>query len=567
MKKTWPLLALALATGLTGIRWGLPSAQRLAVFPAGRPSPELAARLADAWHRLYAEIRRSHEMLEDEPVTYATGVVEVPPGWELPPDALTNSVRSMMLQSDHPDEKKSFIIMSSMRPWKLDFKPLYVFYGGAFIYPLGAFLKVCSWLGLAPGTSDLRHYLRFPEDMGRLYLWGRVFIALFHVGAVWLVFDLGRRLSGATTGAWAALLFALTPAAIVNSHLIKPHPFAAFWALAALRSLVAAQSSGASRDYLACGAAAGLAAGANFSAALVMALPAAAWLSRRRGLRAARHEARAAAGGLAAAAGVCVALNPYLITHFGDYAFDRRYVGYASGLHLASLPSLATAAVKGLGPIQAALAAAGAVLAVAVPGPRRVLGLTALLGFAALWARFGPLAVDVSLRLLYPVAILALVLGVDALLRSRVPKRLRFVLLAAALVDGALRSSVYLRNMRLHEGPRSTRARAAAWIEANVPRGATLGMSRLPQPAHAPALDYSRYRLVVFESPQSLGRRPPPEYLLVDRFGRGSLEDWIARSYEPAAEFAPEPLGWARLDDDSSFINGEMRVYRRRSGG
>ena len=92
--------------------------------------------LQERWEQLYRDISRSHQRMEkEEPATYLKGFQEAPPGWAFPPEPLLNSCRSFLIQSDNPDEKKAFIILSRMRPWKLEFEPLYLHYGGAFIYP------------------------------------------------------------------------------------------------------------------------------------------------------------------------------------------------------------------------------------------------------------------------------------------------------------------------------------------------------------------------------------------------------------------------------------------------
>ena len=150
------VLALGFLTGLWGIRWGLPGAARLRAFPEKLyPSAEIAQKLTEHWAKLYKDIRQSHqEMRKEEPVTYVKGREAVAPGWDFPPEPLINSYRSLLTQSANPDEKKSFIILSQMRPWKLEFKPLYAHYGGAFIYPLGLCLKMSSWIGTVNSTES-----------------------------------------------------------------------------------------------------------------------------------------------------------------------------------------------------------------------------------------------------------------------------------------------------------------------------------------------------------------------------------------------------------------------------
>lgn len=556
------VLAAGTLSGLWGIGWGLPGPRRLRAFPESvAADPATAQKLADGWARLYAGIRRSHdERQKEEPVTYLQGFLDIPPGWTWPPDPLVNSLRSFLLQSVSPDEKKSFIILSQMRPWKLDFKPLYIQYGGAFIYPLGAYLKALSWTGAVTLVPDMRHYLAHPEDMGRLYLAGRILILLVHLGTLALLFDLGRRLSGWPTGLAAALVFALCPLAVLATHIIKPHSYAAFFALLAIRWMLLAEP-GRRREYVLCGAAAGLAAGANLTLAPLLGLPVlAALLGPRKDAAA----ARSAAWGVGAGLIVCLGLNPYLLFSYKDFAWETQvYAPPVFSAGLGRFRAMAATTAGGLGPLLAALAFAGALSAPFRKG-RRALALVFWGPTALLWLRFSVFAEDPgSLRLYYSFAALACLLGVDLL--ASAPRAVRLAALAFVLVDTAPRGAVYLENMRLDSGPRSTRAQAADWIEASVPAGSTIGLVRFPDPFSTPPFRYDRYRLALFQSPEAIPPGRAPQYIVVNDPGRALVDNWAKKDYDEVAQFVPLRAGWAAVTDRTSFVNGGMFVYRRKS--
>ncbi|MDE2237535.1 MAG: glycosyltransferase family 39 protein, partial [Elusimicrobia bacterium] len=309
----------------------------MAAFPERlKPTPAVARRFAEQWNRLYARLRLSHrELLREEPVTYAEGLEEIKPHWDFPPAKLLDSYRALLLQSENPDEKKSFIILSQMRPWKLQFKPLYFQYGGAFIYPLGAFLQALSWARAVVVTHDLGHYLEKPGDMGRLYLAGRLFILLFQLGSLAILFDIGRRLWGWPAGGLAAVFYSLCPLAVVNSHVLKPHPYAVFWSLLALRALVVGQESSDKRPLWICGLAAGMTAGSIFTMLPLLGLPALLWWTRRDRLR---FKDALLATGLGVA--VFVAANPYFIFVPSASAWERQYATQMHGQPLLAAWSL-----------------------------------------------------------------------------------------------------------------------------------------------------------------------------------------------------------------------------------
>jgi glycosyltransferase involved in cell wall biosynthesis len=562
LASTWALagvLGLGLLTGLWGLGWGLPGPHRYRSFPEALAGDAgTAQRLAESWNALYEGIRRAHENKDkEEPVTYLKGYREVAPGWTWPPDPLVNSLRSSLLQTIHPDEKKSFIILSQMRPWRLEFKPLYVQYGGAFIYPLGAFLKAASWAGAVVLVPDIRHYLAAPGDMARLYLCGRVFLLLFHLGSLVLLFDLGRRLSGWGAGLAGAGAFALAPVVVINTHVLKPHSYAAFFALLAARLLLSERSC--RRRLLLCGAAAGAAAGANLSLAPLLGLPLLAVLDPAK-----RSSWKNAVLGCAAAVLVCLGLNPYLLFSYKDFAWETQvYAPAVFSAGLQRLPAMAATAAGGLGPILALLVLAAASAAVLRPG-RRLLAVIFWGVSAALWLRFSGFAGDSgSLRLYYFPVALGCLLAADLL--AAAPRALRLALLSAILADTGLRGAVYLENMRLDSTPLSARVRAADWIEANIPAGETVGLVRFPEPSHTPPFRYDRYRLVLFSSPDALPAGKEPRFIVVDEEGRSLIDIWAKNDYDSVAQFVPLRALWARLTDEASFVNGGMFVYRRRT--
>jgi hypothetical protein len=553
-------LGVALAAGLCGITGGLPGSARLrALPPEVRGSPEFAAKLADAWRALYREIERSHaELRPDEPHTGVSGVVEVPPGWTFPPDALINSARALLTQSIYPDEKKSFIILARMRPWRLEFEPLYAQYGGTFIYPLGAFLATARLFHLAVLTPDLGHYLASPDDMRRLYLLGRLFVLLFHLGTVWLLYEFGRVLAGRWAGAAAGLLWTLSPLAVVNAHLLKPHPVATFWFLAAAYCAARAVEDGHTLDYLLCGLFAGAAAGGSLALGYGLGIPVLARLVRREG------EWLPALGASAAGLAAVVLTNPYLFFSPRDFAWELTV--FSPPQHgftpWAVVSFLHHVVPVGFGPVLAALAVAGVARGLFADARRRVLALVVLVGGLVVLLRFPQFASDPSeLRLHYAAAVLAVLLAAD--LVAAFPRRIGALLLLAALVDTGLRGGAYLENLRREAGPRSTRTAAADWVDANIPAGATVGTLLSPEPSRTPPFRWDRVRLEIFETAEALNGRELPEWVVAHRWQWGFLDADFRKRYDEVKVFAPETLAWAKPTDASFFSNAAMVVLRR----
>jgi hypothetical protein len=549
----------------------LPGPQRLRALPENmRPTPEVARRLTDSWQRLYQGIEEAHQALKsEEPVTRVQGVEEVVPGWSWPPDKLANSYRSLLVRSENPDEQKLFVILSRMRPWRAQFEPLYLHYGGAFIYPLGACLEAASLLRVARLVPDLGYYLLHPEAMGRLYLLGRLFVLLAQLGALWVLFDLGRRLSGPLTGFCAAALFCLCPFAVAESHTAKPHPYAAFWALAAMRYLFLSHGRGLRREYLLAGLCLGLAAGTNSSFVCLAFLPMLAWLLRRGSAPDGPATPRHAVLAMAVAGAVYAVTNPYVFLATRDFLWETTV--YPSAVRHFDLEGsliglLGRGAVLGLGPVLYALSAGAVILALARgDAQRRTLALMCVSGFVVVWiflVRFWGWVDASGLRFFTPFFGLTCLLAADLASSWKGPRWLKSLVLAAVFLDSGLRSWAYIENFRLDAGPRSTRAQAADWIDENIPGGATVGLLRYPQPAHTPPFRYDRYHLVIFESPELLKPGQRPDFLVVEERETTGI---APEQSESIRSFPTYHLGWGRVDA-GNFANSGFVIYRRRGG-
>jgi len=556
------LLVFGAALGISGIRWGLPSARRLRAFPTGRPDARTAERLEASWRAMYRGIEAAHEgMHPEEPPTYLHEFVRVDAGWRFPPPALLNSYRSMILHSANPDEKKSFIILSRMRPKEFDFKPLYIQYGGAFIYPLGAFLKLSSLLG-AFHAGNLSHFLQHPEDMANAYLCGRIFILIAHLATLALLFECGFLLAGSGVGLWAALLYAVCPAVIDNIHILKPHPYSALWTTTSILFALRAQKSGVRRDYLGCGAAAGMAAGSSLILAPLVALPLLPRWERRPA--AGKTETRSALLGTAVAMLIGAGTNPYLILHPSSFAWETQIYSHQTfALDVAHLPGLARNLIAGMGAPLAILCCAAWLLACGQRGPRRLLAAASGALFTALWLRFHDSTEEFGgLRIFLSLFPMATLLASDALRRLSAPTQT--LILALAVGAAGVRSAAILQALRADSGPESTRERAALWIEDHIPPKATIGMLRYPEPEYTPPFRLDRYTLLLFDHLRSLPANVEPEYLITDPQSRGELGSWLRGRYDLAAEFLPPRVGWASISEDS-FIDRRIFIFKIRA--
>lgn len=212
------LMALAAAVFLAGVTWGLPSRDADPYLFGDHPvwtgadivrlAPEPAAdenRGADVDANPITD--RRHPVLLNETDAQRAEIV-----------------RRYRLFSYQPDEMITFKSLAGMHPGRLDLDPRLYQYGGLWIYPVGALLKLSSLLHLVDVRTDKAWYLDHPEAFGRFYVVARAYSAAWAVLGVAAVYWITRRLSASrTAAAAAALCFTFLPAVINAAHEAKPH--------------------------------------------------------------------------------------------------------------------------------------------------------------------------------------------------------------------------------------------------------------------------------------------------------------------------------------------------------
>jgi len=127
------------------------------------------------------------------------------------------------LYTYQPDEMITMMALAGMRPSKLDFDPRLYQYGGLFIYPVGALIKLCGLLGLIDVRNDVVFYLDNPDEFGKFYIVARAYSAAWGLLGVIVVYAIAKRLASHRAALLAALLFTLMPVVVCMAHEGKPH--------------------------------------------------------------------------------------------------------------------------------------------------------------------------------------------------------------------------------------------------------------------------------------------------------------------------------------------------------
>jgi 4-amino-4-deoxy-L-arabinose transferase-like glycosyltransferase len=409
--------------------------------------------------------------------------------WGLP-----NSLHSY---SYHPDE---FLLLGAAGSVLASGLPRFYNYPSLYIYLVAIAVAFASTYGMAHGLADS-------------YLCARVVTALMGVAAVWLVYRSGRRLWGPAEALVAALILCIAPLHVQHSHFATVDVPSTLFVAACLGFGGLVLTRGSWRDYILCGAMAGLAAGTKYNVGLVVFSLIAAHLLRGWRVNASpehpepvaspRHpepvaspehpepvEGRASVLKLLVALGCALAAfvisTPGSIAQWPNFVYgltyEMRHAAQGHGLVFAGtgngfVYTFTSSLWYGLGPALAILFVAAAVYSLIRLDRRALVILAFALPYYALISlsqvRFARYALP-----LFPAA--ALLIGWMACdLWSRFPKRVKWAWagLCAVILCGTVLYTVALDRLFVQTPPQD---RAARWMFANIPKGSQIDLVDVP---------------------------------------------------------------------------------------
>lgn len=377
--------------------------------------------------------------------------------------------------SGHPDEAATLAYAHWMAQGRM--MPMQFIYGGTlYLSLLNAFYYYGNLLGAKLGGVN---------ELANALLVGRTVFTVCSLLTVALTWRIGTRLFGRTSGLLAALFLALSPAHAFLAQSIRPDEVCTLMGLLLVWMGVVVLHGQPPRDHLhfaATGLLVGLAVAMRFPFVVFGAAPLAAWLARERGagwwrnLKALlrwRLPLLAVVAALTyALASPCSLLYPGLLK--AGLEVQKNYqtgsfadaVGRGPGIYQYGWLTLQQA----LGVPLHLLALAGVLLAAVRPTAARLVILAPAIAY------FIPITLVswVVVRYTVPLLPLLALLAADALssFAADAPARQRFAAAtAAAIVAWTLCGDIAFA--RLQAG-RNSRQLATDWIEANIPKGASI---------------------------------------------------------------------------------------------
>jgi dolichyl-phosphate-mannose-protein mannosyltransferase len=337
-------------------------------------------------------------------------------------------------------------------------------WGTGFFYPLYAADKAAT----AGGAIHL--------GRGHVYALGRLLVFLCALGAITLVYVLGRQLFDARTGKLAAVILAVLPGFVINSHYLKVDIPMTFLVLAAFVVAYKAIDTGRFRNVVFLGLLAGYATSTKYNAvtflpAGMVAIAMAPELARR---------ARSYVAYLGAAAGGFLIGTPYALLSFSEfhgYLENARQINAQGASYVLSRPAGWIDYPLHVLPFSLTLpmllATAAALVWAAVHGKRRLwpIWVFVLLFFVGLGAdNFRYVRYTVPLL---PFLALFLAYGLTSLLEVRAVRRFAVPATVVLIGYAFLFSLSYVRAF----AETDPRIQASEWFQKHVPRKTRVAVS------------------------------------------------------------------------------------------
>ncbi|MEK6543662.1 MAG: hypothetical protein AABZ44_04420, partial [Elusimicrobiota bacterium] len=267
-----PFLALAALTAcvyLCGVSWGVPSRARsdLLLKPEQRTADFFTA-LKRTRERRYQDFQYGNQFATVGYEFQEHGQGDIPyfkkeaVAYE---ELILHSYSAFLIRSLDSDEQNLFILLSNLRPRGVEWVVAPSWYGGFYLYSLGAALGAAKVAGFIKLVPDITYYYEHPEEMGKLFVAGRVWSVLAAWLCVLAIYLFVSEVFGRTAAAWAAFFWIASPLPLSIAHIAKPHPLACALSVLGFLGSVMVYKTGSRRWYLATGLAYGLAFASSYS--------------------------------------------------------------------------------------------------------------------------------------------------------------------------------------------------------------------------------------------------------------------------------------------------------------
>jgi hypothetical protein len=559
-------LLASLLLNLYGVDWGLPSRDRTTlVFPDIGENKKV-------FRLLKQEIRGKIAALSIPPVDQygmkAKKVLEFPPS-RFPRDKVMQTLLSgYLLTSGEEKEYRVLAGLNSMAPASLDFNPHFFSYGGCFVYTVGLTVKMASLLGWVRSDADISTYFENPEELGRVYILGRIVVVLATTLSIFFLYLLGKNLYGKEAGVFAALAFGISPGIVASAHIMKPHLFGIPFILLFLLCILKLKERGSKSWYILSGLCLGLAVGSAIYLAIffVHLLTCHLLSSAPRGIKG--YFLSLKDPNLLFALGTMLSAfiitNPYYFIAWKEVCNEIGCITkqFTFALSLDSLSNFTFSffwIIHGIG--LSLLAGIGLFISLVKGRDLWFLPLLPLLYFLISSAFIGKGGASELSLALFLVPFTSLLAGIAAQELWSLQKRWIRILLWVVMGITFTHSLLYSFNFKQAESSSGTFYRAGQWINQTIPQGSSIGLMNLFTPATTPPFDFREFRITIY-APRELSseKRYLSQYVISDR----RIDDFLVPHYQLTQSFLPSwPLSTLRFTDHFTGANRPVFIYKK----
>lgn len=441
-------------------------------------------------------------------------------------------IRRYRLFSHQPDEMITFKSLARINQHRGD--PRLYQYGGLWMYPVGAMLKLADVVGfvdLRGGPQGQAYYLDHPEAFGRFYVVARLYTVIWGLVGVWAVFWIVHRLTGSNfAAATGALCYTFMPVVVNMAHEAKPHLPGAVLMLLSVIAATKYVETGKTRWWVLTGALCGAAFGMVISSLVGFAVIPVMVLLRRESWT---HHVRVALGATAVGFAVYFVTNPYVVIN-AIFASEilRANLSNSTAMYgkrgLSGLLNALRLLVMATSPIILMLSLSGVSWVVMLRREARFLACLLLVPAMLVLAQFVLLAEDKSGEYARFAILPAVALAIMAAVGVQMIRHRSMRVVYAAFLVGltAFWGIPYLLGFVADTGPGNTRHLAAA--AALALEEGDIALIAEPAPYSTPPVDLFQRRLLLID-PQA---GPPPPA-------------WIVRPSDQADRAFSTPISWA----------------------
>lgn len=552
-----PLILIGLFS-VWGLRWGLPSKERTDLFldPQLR-NPEFYAKVEKARNDLYAK-------MGDNIYVYMGRLAKTEQPNNLP--TMFNSYSSFLLKTHAIDEAATLSFVSRLDPLKNRWYPHAFTYGGAYLYPLGAYFALAHALHVIKLVASPAFYYVNPQEIARIYTAARVLSVGGLLAASLAVFCIGESLLERSIAVWGMLFFGLAPTCMAYTKYAKPHTWACTFSLWAIYLALTAKKNPSQLKFIA-GSSVLLGWALGMTVTQIAFLPFLLWaawtsdirLTIRRGILV-----------LGIVGGVYLMTNFYLFAHVRDYLDEKAFNSQMAPFRLrwGGVWDFAVLNFRvSLGWELWALTLVGLSWACIQTRHRTLKSIALVIVIVILYLSFQLQKLhgepSMSRHFLALIGLLCIMASAVTFQWASAGPVVRWSCLAVLLIKGG----IYDEHFSSDKAPYDNASLAAQWVSVHVPAHSLIG-----QPLGVPAVDcfppirFTRYQVVSFESDEFKNAKGPL-YAIVSPGGPDWMPMLRARHFLLVQRFNESPLQKLGFHDPFSLANFPLEIYGRDISG